>query len=203
MQSQQTPTNDKIKSTPKHTANLDMTGDEPKRKSITILRPPLEVYSFWRDFKNLQYVMKDIAEIDMRSGGISHWVIRPKHSPPIEWDAEIINDRPGEIISWKSLENSNIKQAGSVWFSPAPYGQGTIVRLSLIYDIPGGKISEWFAKLFKEDPETLILTNLRRVKAFLETGEVPTIEGQPSGRDEDSRPIPIQKTSNLQGNYAH
>jgi uncharacterized membrane protein len=184
-------------------SNLDMTGDEPKRKSITILRTPLEVYHFWRDFKNLQYVMKDIAEIDVRSAGISHWVVRPKHSPTIEWDAEIISDRPGEIISWKSLETSNIKQAGSVWFSPVPYGLGTIVRLSLIYEIPGGKMSEWFAKLFQEDPETLILTNLRRLKAFLETGEIPTTEGQASGRDEASRPNPNHNTSNLQPDYTH
>ena len=137
-----------------HSSSLDMRGDEPKRKSITILRSPLEVYHFWRDFKNLQYVMKDIAEIDVKPAGISHWVIRPQHSPSIEWDAEIINDRPGEIISWKSLDNSDIKQAGSVWFSPVPYGQGTIVRLSLIYEVPGGKMTEWLAQFFQEDPET-------------------------------------------------
>jgi uncharacterized membrane protein len=78
---------------------------------------------------------------------------------------------------------------GAVWFVEAPAGRGTIVRLSLNYSVPGGKFSEWVTKLNGEDPDSLILLNLRRLKALLETGEIPTIEGQPSGREDDSRPV--------------
>jgi hypothetical protein len=52
------------------------------------------------------------------------------------------------------------------------------------YSIPGGKLTEWTTLFSGEDPDTLTITNLKRLKAFLETGEIPTTKGQTSGRKE-------------------
>jgi uncharacterized membrane protein len=97
-----------------------------------------------------------------------------------EWDAEIINEVPNELIGWRSVDDSNVQNAGSVHFSSAG-SRGTEVRVLLRYDPPGGKFGAIVAKLFGEEPSRQVQEDLRRLKQILETGEMPTIEGQPSG----------------------
>ena len=49
---------------------------------------------------------------------------------------------------------------------------------------PAGKSVDWEAKLFQREPNVQARRDLRRLKQFLETGEVTSSAG-PSGRDED------------------
>lgn len=159
--------------------------DEEKiHRSITINKSPAEIYTFFRNFGNLPYFMKDLISLTVISEKISHWVVQLEHGPKVEWDAEIIDEKYGEMISWKTVGKTEVEQAGTIWFSKAPINLGTVVRLHLAYSIPAGKIGKITTKLIGEDPETLILINLRRLKAYLETGEVPTTQGQPNGRDQ-------------------
>ena len=51
---------------------------------------------------------------------------------------------------------------------------------------PAGPAGALLAKLFGEEPEMQIRDDLRRFKCLVETGEIPTTEGQPSGREEDA-----------------
>lgn len=163
---------------------------EKSSQSITINKiAPDEVYRFWRNFQNLPSFMKDLTSVTEISPSMTHWVVKLEQGPTVEWDAEIIGEVPNQMIAWQSVGDSDVTQVGAVWFLQAPANRGTIVRLSMNYSVPGGKISEFVAKLNGEDPESLILINLRRLKALLETGEVPTIEGQPSGREENSHPV--------------
>lgn len=154
--------------------------------AVTINKEPLEVFSFFRNFKNLPLFMKDLTAVEVLSKERSHWVVVLKSGAKVEWNAEIIHEVPGKSISWVSLEGSAVSTRGTVNFEKAPGKLGTVVSLMMDYSIPGGKLSE-FALLFTgETPGLLVLTNLKRLKALLETGEVPTTEGQPSGRDEES-----------------
>ena len=88
------------------------------------------------------------------------------------------------MISWRSLPDSEVETKGSVWFTHSPRNEGTIVSLGMAYSIPGGKLTELLTKITAEDPNSLSNLNLRRLKAYMETGEVPTTEGQVSGREE-------------------
>jgi uncharacterized membrane protein len=154
--------------------------------AVTIDRAPMDVFNFFRNFENLPLFMKDLTLVEVFSDKRSRWRVALKSGAKVEWDAEIINEIPGRSISWRSLEDSSVKTLGTVNFATAPAGLGTVVSLNMEYSIPGGKLTE-FALLFTgETPEMLVLTNLKRLKALLETGEIPTTEGQPSGRDEES-----------------
>jgi uncharacterized membrane protein len=99
----------------------------------------------------------------------------------LEWDAEIYNEKPNELIAWRSLDG-NFTNAGSVHFEPAPGERGTLVKVVMNYNAPGGKVSALLAKLFGQEPGQVIEEDLRRLKQILETGEVGRIEGQPSER---------------------
>jgi uncharacterized membrane protein len=155
------------------------------RESITIGKPRSEVYSFWRNFENLSKFMKDVESIEILSPLESRWKVRLKNGMSAEWNAIITGEVEGESISWSSVEGSKISTSGTVWFEAGPRGSA-VVRLTMNYSIPGGKLSEWATYFSGEDPQTLITLNLKRLKALLETGEVPTVEGQPSGREKNS-----------------
>jgi hypothetical protein len=90
----------------------------------------------------------------------------------VEWDATIVADDPGKVITWRSLENSDVDNAGAVRFERAPGGRGTIVRVNLEYNPIGGVIGAGVAKLFGEEPEQQLDDDLRRFKQVMEVGEV-------------------------------
>jgi uncharacterized membrane protein len=151
-------------------------------KSVTINRPAEELYSFWRNFENLPRFMNHLEAVRVTGESRSHWVAKAPAGTSVEWDAEIYNEKEGELIAWRTLEGSQVASAGSVRFESAPGGRGTIVRVSLKYDPPGGKLGSLVARLFGENPEQQIDEDLGRFKQLMETGEVATTKGQPSGR---------------------
>jgi uncharacterized membrane protein len=165
---------------------------EPKRsethQAITIRKSPEEVYAFWRNFENLATFMKDISRITVITPEESEWEVELKSGAKAKWKAVVTDDRPGSMITWQSIEGSQVETSGGVWFVKAPGDQGTVVELMMDYHIPGGKPAELITMLSGEDPKTLVLTNLKRLKALLETGEIPTTKGQPSGREELKKP---------------
>lgn len=156
--------------------------------SVTIRRPVEEVYAFFRDFENLPKFMKDLKSITIQSPKKSHWVVETKPGVEFEWDAEITAETPNALIAWKSLEGAAVQSEGEVTFRTIN-SKGTAVTLRMDVDLPGGKLAEWISFLTGDHPELLAAVNLRRLKALLETGNVPTIQGQPSGREESSETI--------------
>ena len=161
----------------------DVARDVHVEKSITINRSPAELYKFWRNFENLPRFMENLESVTEGEGNISHWVAKGPGGAKVEWDAEIYNEKEGELIAWRSLPGSDITNAGSVHFEPAPDGRGTYLKVVLNYNPPGGKAAALFAKLFGQEPGQLVEYNLKRLKQFIETGEISTTDGQPTGLD--------------------
>ncbi|HEX3035278.1 MAG TPA: SRPBCC family protein [Thermodesulfobacteriota bacterium] len=157
------------------------------KKSITIgNKTPEELYKFWRNFENLPIFMKHLESVRVIDDKHSHWVAKAPRGNTVEWDAEITYERENDMISWRSLEESDISNAGSVRFERAPAGRGTTIRVSLQYNPPASKIGSTIAKLFGEEPDQQIREDLRRLKQLMETGEVPTTQSQPSGCSQTS-----------------
>jgi uncharacterized membrane protein len=150
-------------------------------ESITIARPQGEVYEFWNDPRNLPRVMEHIEQVELLENGNSHWVARGPAGVRVEWDAEVINAIPPELIAWRSLPGADVASAGSVHFR-ARRGHSTEVTVRMQYNPPGGKAGAAVAWLTGSGARTELREDLRRLKQLLETGEVPTVEGQPAGR---------------------
>jgi len=151
-------------------------------KSVTINRPPEELYQFWRNFGNLPRFMNHLESVTSLGNDRTHWVAKAPAGTRVEWDAEVYNEKENELIAWRSLENADVNNAGSVRFRRTPNGPGTEVRVVLNYEPPGGKIGAAVAKLFGEEPGQQVEEDLHRFKQLMETGEVPTTGGQTSGR---------------------
>ncbi|MGE5926130.1 MAG: SRPBCC family protein [Gemmatimonadota bacterium] len=150
--------------------------------AITIGRPAQELYDFWRDFANLPQIMDHLESVEVLGGNRSRWKVKGPAGSTVEWDAEITEDRPGELIAWRSLEGADVDNVGTVRFIPMPDDRGTVVKIDLAYDPPAGRMGAAVAKLFRRGPEQEIRSDLRPFKQLMETGEITTTRGQSSGR---------------------
>jgi uncharacterized membrane protein len=142
------------------------------RQQITVRRSPEEVYRFWRDFQNLPRFMDHLESVRIIDDRRSRWVAKAPAGRSVEWDAEIVEDRPNERIAWRSLEGADVPNDGWVAFERAPGGRGTTVRVELRYDPPGGIVGATLAKLFGEEPGQQAQEDLRAFKQVMEIGEV-------------------------------
>ena len=149
--------------------------------AVTIDRKPEELYAFWRSLENLPHIMshlETVTEIDPKR---SHWVAKAPAGMTVEWDAEIVSETENQAIMWRSTEGAQITNAGSVRFIPVAGERGTEVHVELTYHPPAGAVGMAVAKLFGEEPQHQIEDDLRHFKQFMETGEIATTQGQPSG----------------------
>jgi len=151
-------------------------------RAITVNKPRNEVYRFWRNFENLPRFMEHVQSVTQIDSKHSHWVVRAPMNRTVEWDAEINNEIENELIGWRSLEGSQVDNAGSVHFLDAPGDRGTEVKVELQYNPAGGVLGALLAKLWGEEPTQQIAGDLRRFKQIIEVGEIPTTRGQSSGR---------------------
>lgn len=142
------------------------------RKAITINVPPDEAYTFWRDFENLPRFMAHLETVHVLDGRRSYWKAKAPLGTTVEWTAEIIEDIPGRLIAWRSVEGTKVPNTGRVEFKQAPGNRGTEVHVELAYDPPGGAVGAAIAKLFGEEPSIQVDGDLRRFKQVLEVGEV-------------------------------
>jgi uncharacterized membrane protein len=154
------------------------------QQTVTVNKSPEVVYGYWRNLENLPQFMEHVQSVTA-DGDRSHWVA--KAPLEVEWDAEIIDERENEMIAWRSLSSSQLDNAGTVRFRPAPDGYGTEVSVSLHYSPIGGPVGGAVAKLLKQVTSQQIREDMRRFKEVLEAGETATVEGQPSGRTSNDR----------------
>ncbi|SDJ23529.1 Uncharacterized membrane protein [Nonomuraea jiangxiensis] len=150
------------------------------RASITVNKPREEVYRFWRELENLPTFMVHLDSVRTLDERRSRW----KAKGPIidlEWEAEIIDERAGELIAWRSVPGTGVSNAGLVGFTTGPGGRGTVVDVSMEYGAPGRKLAAAVARMFGEHPEQQVRDDLRRFKQVMETGEVVRSEGSPEG----------------------
>jgi uncharacterized membrane protein len=161
------------------------------KAAVTVRAPRDTVYAYWQDFENFPEFMFHIESVES-TGDRSHWKAKGPAGKTVEWDAEITEQRVGELIAWRSLEGADVENSGTVQFTDAPGGRGTEIRLEMHAKAPGGKAGELVARLFGEDPEMQAKDDLRRFKQVLETGEVVrsdgTVEGQNTPRLMKQRP---------------
>ena len=142
------------------------------KKSITVALPVEECYAFWRDFQNLPRFMRHLESVTVTGERFSHWRAKAPARKSVEWDAELVEDRRNELIAWRSVPGSDVYNAGTVRFMPAPGGRGTEVRVELEYKPPLGKLGSKVAMLWREEPGQQVQDDLRHFKQVMEIGEI-------------------------------
>jgi uncharacterized membrane protein len=151
-------------------------------KTLTINCSPEQVYGFWRDFQNLPRFMSNLESVQVTDGKRSHWVAKGPAGKRLEWDAETTEDRPNEMIAWRTTGQADVQHSGSVRFRRAPGDRGTIITVEMEFDSMAASLMGRLASALGQSPEQLIAEDLRHLQQILEAGEIITTEGQPAGR---------------------
>ena len=132
---------------------------------------PEQVYEFFRDFKNLALFMKGVVSVREVTTKHSHWIVKLKSGAKASWYAEITNEVPGIMIALESLPQSEVVVKGSIWFAKAPHDEGTVVSLSMDYDVLDKSMRNRASTYVSDNSERLALSNLLRLKSYFEADE--------------------------------
>lgn len=135
-------------------------------ESVTVSASPERLFRFWRNLENLPRFMRHLESVRVLDDRLSHWTVKGPAGTKVEWDAEIINEVPNELIAWRSIDGSQVDHAGSVHFSRVD-GR-TEVRVLLRYDPPAGALGATIAKLFGEEPSQQIREDLDRLEEVID-----------------------------------
>ena len=148
------------------------------RTSALVQGDPNDLCTLWRNVQDAPRWQEQIAKVTTTGEKTSHWVMQSGEKT-IEWDSEILADEPGRRIAWRSISGDS-ENAGEVIFEPAPGDRGTIV--TVLQEFRMGKLTSAWESIVGRNPKQAVIENLRHFKAFAETGEIPTIQGQPHGK---------------------
>ena len=151
------------------------------RASFAINCSPETAYNFWHDFENLPRFMQYLESVKATGGQRSEWTALGPLNTKFHWTAEITEDTPNRRIAWRSVEGSEVDTNGSVEFHAPKNGRGTLVKVKLAYVPPAGTVGKAVASILGKNPQFTVREDLRRFKALLEAGEVPTTVGQTHG----------------------
>jgi len=161
-----------------NTARLHPERGVPGNKGINvevtthIQRPAQDLFNYWRHLENLPRFMPHLINVEETTDRLSHWTVRGPFNRSLEWDAEIIEEHPGKMISWQTLPGAVVSSAGSVWFEPE--AGSTRVKISLKYEPPAGSTGALIASILRLSPETQIKEDLARFKSIMETTQAET-----------------------------
>lgn len=151
-------------------------------ETITIHSTPQQLYAFWRNLENLPRFMLQLKSVETTGATSSRWSAAGPAGTAVTWESEITADEPDTRISWATLPDSPVDHAGTVHFESAPGGRGTVVRVNMIYKAPAGRLGVGVAKILGREPGQQIRDDLRHFKQLIETGEIATTHGQPTGK---------------------
>jgi uncharacterized membrane protein len=161
-------------------ANQSQRREPITASSLLINCTPEEAYRFWRDFENLPRFMNHLETVTVLDDRRSRWVAILGPGYRVHWDAEIIGERENQFIAWRSLPGSDIEIDGRVDFHKAPANRGTLITAVIMYRASSA-LHSVLTRFLGKVPNFIMRQDLRRLEAILETGEIPTTEGQPHG----------------------
>lgn len=150
-------------------ADVDHARAVDVRHSVVIARPREELYAIWRDFSTLPQFMDYLERVEVMSPTVSRWVTKGPAGTSVEWNAEIVDERDGEWIAWRSIEPAQVPNNGTVMFREAP-GGGTEVFVTMEAQPPAGKLGDFAARMFGRSPDRQVRVALERFKEMAERG---------------------------------
>lgn len=140
------------------------------RGEFVIDRPAAEVYSYWRNLKNLHSSIDHLLDVQIIDEHLSQWKSKAIGTLlPLKWDAEIVKDEPGRLIGWRSTAASILLHVGKVEFDPTPDGTGTNLKIVLSYHPPAGGLGIGIGKLLNPYFESLLRKEIKTFKHQIES----------------------------------
>ena len=142
----------------------------PIEARVRIQRPVGEVFSFYRDFKNLPSFLGDVMAIELTGPATSRWTIQGPLEIQIHWTVQVSEERVNESIRYETVTSPELRTHWEIYFTPGSNSGETDVRE--VMKAPGGKLARDALALIGKNPAREVAANLHRFKQVMETGKV-------------------------------
>jgi uncharacterized membrane protein len=155
-------------------------------RTITIGTSADALYQRLRQPQALAQIVDPFAEVTPLGADRTRWTVSGPLGRRFEWETQVVEARPGELLRWESQAGRPVPNKGTVTFRPANRGTEVVLRIDM--NPPGGMLGVALAQRFGVVPDLYAAKALRRFKSLVEAGEIPTTARQPAargdGRDE-------------------
>jgi len=151
-------------------------------RSVTVDVPAEELHEYWRKPEALSEIMGEFAQVTPTGGDRLHWRVDGPLGRSLSWETRFVEDTPGEVLRWETVEGTRLPSEWAVTYGDAPAERGTEVTLRATFDPPGGPVGAAAVNRLGFALEGVVTKALYRFKSVAETGETPTLEGNPSAR---------------------
>ncbi|HVJ89205.1 MAG TPA: SRPBCC family protein [Labilithrix sp.] len=153
-------------------------------KTATIRKDAGELFRCLQSPDSFKVMMAPVAEVRALGDSSMRWTL-PRG---VEFDMRVVERRDPEFVHWQSSPGAPIRGDVVATLHPAPHDQGTEVTLRLRFDA-AKPVLRAFSSVVREMKMLPNLVGLvasralHRLKSLVETGEVPTVHGQPAARN--------------------
>jgi len=144
-----------------------MTDMPEVHESIEVQAPVEEVYRRWTNFTEFPRFMENIKEVTPAGEGRYHWKAKGPLGVEAEWNANVVEEIPNQLIAWRSDDDDSIRVNGAVKFESM--GPMTKIDVNMGYQVPAGPAGEAVAKLFS-NPAKQTHEDLEHFKQMIESG---------------------------------
>jgi len=142
------------------------------KRSTTVARPAPELYREWRTPQRLADFIVGAEPITVMDERRTRWAVRIPGLGWKTWASEIVEDRPDEVIAWRTIGETDLPHEWTVRFGPAHDPLATIVTVEIRSHVAGGQVTDALARLTGRSLEDHAATTLRNFKSLMETGRV-------------------------------
>jgi len=138
--------------------------------TVTIQRPVEDVFSFYRDFRNLPAFLGDVMAIEPIGPVTSRWTVQGPLGIRVKWTVKITEERKNELIRYETVTAPGLRTHWEIHFAPGP-GAGQ-TEVCEVMDVPLGMLGRAALALIRKFPAGEVRSNLHRLKEVLELGRV-------------------------------
>jgi hypothetical protein len=166
----------------KHATQLAARGQLYATTSLAIQATPRSLYDLLTNPQRVSEILEGIELTDASTQGVSRWRLKSGG----EYDVHIADDAPGSLVSWRIIGASGEAYRATVSLESVDGGHGARAGVRVEPDrSSNGHDSAAHAVELQAALEAMapaIAKQLRRLKQFVETGEIATTHGQPVGK---------------------
>lgn len=150
-------------------------------RTLTIAAEPEQILHAWCDVDVQRQILDGAAELLTGDGCHAVWRLRLPLDPHAEFTHSRVEARLGQSVRYAGRGEHGLQVESLLQVAPAPGTYGCEATLVVDHRVEGA-IAQAIAKLAGPAPDMLAGKALRRLKAWLEAGEVPSLHRNPSGR---------------------
>jgi uncharacterized membrane protein len=149
-------------------------------RTVTIARPIDDVDRLVGDADAFARAMAHVARLEPREDRL-RWVVHAGAERALAWDTRVVEHVSRHHLRWQTVDGPPLPHEGELRLREAPAGRGTEVTFRLHFH-PSRLGLASIGRRLGLPLELLVGEALRRLKALAESGEIPSLDRNPSAR---------------------